>query len=148
MESSEENSECLWENKSFVSSVSSKSKNCSWGMFFCFFPGVEYRSKFTLECSLKLSIVCLHTSVDKTHFCYMWLVVLIIHFTHETLLNCQSINFLMLWIRLAIAFDFSWPHIRLHYTGSTTFRVVNTPEIRSYFYITQLHIFEARFYSF
>lgn len=38
------------------------------GYVFVFFPGVEYRSKFTLEYSLKLSIVCLHTSVEKNAF--------------------------------------------------------------------------------
>lgn len=52
------------------------------------------------------SIKCLYASTGKHNFCHVQLVLLIVHFTHMLLLNPQSINCLMFWIKLAIARGF------------------------------------------
>lgn len=46
----------------------------------------------------------------KTCFCHVWLISVVEHHTHAILLNPQSINGLMLWVQLTIAWDFSLPH--------------------------------------
>lgn len=41
----------------------------------------------------------------------MYLAVVIVHLTYVTLLNSQNIDWLMFWIKLAIAWDFCLPYV-------------------------------------
>lgn len=48
------------------------------------------RTEFTSDDLLQLAIViCLYVSIEKTWFCYMWLVLVIVLFPRVTLLNPQ-----------------------------------------------------------
>lgn len=101
MESYEEISESLWENSK---------KPRVWGLAFlpnhtmvlgtCFvlFPGVAYRSEFTLgfvAYSVQLASVCSRFHHQR-RVLHMLLAHVIGHFSCVTLLNPQSINCLML----------------------------------------------------
>jgi hypothetical protein len=66
-------------------------------------PGIVDSNELTLDYLLHLAtFVCLHAFMKKICFCSMWLshhmrlALLIVHFTHLSPLNPQSINCLML----------------------------------------------------
>lgn len=80
------------------------------GYVFLSLPSVANRSKFATDYSLQLTIaICLYLK-GKTFFLIL-LTFVIVHFVHMTPLNPQSINYLMLWIKLAISWHFSLPHL-------------------------------------
>ena len=56
---------------------------------------------------------------------YMRLVLVVVYFTHVMTCNPQSINCLMFWEKLAIAWDFSLPHLPILFSQFPTLRVVN-----------------------
>ena len=72
---------------------------------FMLLPSVADRSTF-------ISAVVTHLPLWKNtffFFCHVWLVFVTEHLTYVVLLNPQSISSLALWIKLAIAWDFSLP---------------------------------------
>lgn len=92
-------------------------------MCFVLFPVVADSSEFSLDCST--GYCYLFASMGKACFCDVWLVFVIIDFTHVALLNPQCTNYLMLWIELAVAWDFSLFHFRLHSPTSLCLRATN-----------------------
>lgn len=67
-------------------------------------PSVADRSGFTSDYSLQMAIaIGLCVSVGKRVFCYVWLVLVIVHFAHVIPLNPQAIHCPMLSIKFAIA---------------------------------------------
>ena len=121
-----ENSKCLWEHfkKTIQEScdvIFFKTLNCSLSMLFCDPPTCEFISDYSLLLLLfngnktfNLSFICLY---GKTCFCHMLLVLwpkaawIRENFTHVTFLNPQGISCQELWIKLAITWDFSLPHL-------------------------------------
>lgn len=94
-----------------LTSVSSKPRNCSWDLSFVLLPGV---ADILNNCLL----LFVHMPLWKNMFlpcaaclphvacpCQYTL------YTCEPPLNPQRINYLMLWIKLAVAWDFSPPHL-------------------------------------
>ena len=72
------------------------------------------RSEFMSDYSLQLSVViCLYATA--------------VHLVteHVTLLNSQSTNCLMLWIKSAIAWNFNWPYSLTPFSLSLPARAVN-----------------------
>lgn len=150
------------QNKSLVTSSSSKTRNCS-QMGFHTDSGVWGRSEFPSDYSLQLGIVtCLYASMEKYIFAiwpawhivaclahatplscpalllitcpayHMWLVPVTVHF--------QSINFLTLWMKLAVAWDLSLPHFFYPILlGPSAFRAVNILE-HSHFFVFKSQI--------
>lgn len=62
-----------------------------------------------ISCGYRYLFICLCFRPMKL-ISHVWLALVIVHFIHVILLNPQSINCLMFWIKVAIAWDFSTPH--------------------------------------
>ena len=87
---------------------------------FMLFPGVTEPSEFTLA-------IFIHKAVWKNVFIYhLWLVLVILYFTPVFPLNSKSKKCLMLWVILAIAWDFSLPHL----APFPILREINTPSFK------------------
>ena len=110
--------------------ISSKPWNCSWNVLVC-----PSQLLWMWVVCFRLFITAVHWYLficlyRKTWFCHvqlahhLWLALVIVHFTQVTLFNPLSINCLMLWIKLAIAWDFNRPHFwslfpRVHTTNES-----------------------------
>lgn len=113
-------SECLWENSKrttttkkglwsqFFKKQTNKQKPHNFGMHFNAPPwcvGKEDRGLVQISWhNWLLFFVYMHSG--KTWFCPVWLVLVIVHFTHVVLLTLR-VQWLMFWIKLANAAPFS-----------------------------------------
>lgn len=106
----------LWETskKPRQESVTSNTRNCSWVMLSCPSQHVVNRNEFTSCYSLlldmalwaKILLPCLSRGLSVVCALPLWLYTLLIW-----LLLTLSINYLMLWIKMPVAWGFRPPHI-------------------------------------
>ena len=94
------------QDKSLVTSVSSKHRTIR-GMCLCTLPMYSKYERVYFGC-----YSC--AFMKKTWFFLVWLVLEIVHFIQVTLFNPQSINRLMLWIKMTVAWEFSPLLFRFH----------------------------------
>lgn len=121
------------QDKSLVTSVSSKTRNCSWTVLLSS-SKVADKSEFTSIIHYNWLSVFVYTSLRKNTFCHVRLAhhmqsaFVIGCFMHVTLLNPQSINCLRLWRHLATAGDFCSPHFlaQVPQAPLTAFRAVSS----------------------
>lgn len=90
-------------------------QNCEIDIGVCFCAPPRY-NRVSLFQITHYNCLLLFVSIEK-HFCHEWLVhqmqlvLVIVQFAYVTPLDPQSKNCPMLWLKLAIAWDFSLPHL-------------------------------------
>ena len=110
-----ENSECLWESSR---KTRCESGNLSFfkhrivlGMVFVLHPGVLNRCEFTSAVVIHVTSMGKHVSPLCSLSLWFYPVWTHESFTQVTCLNPQGIHYLILWIKLTIAWNFSLPHL-------------------------------------
>lgn len=117
------------EVKSLLTSIPSKSRNCSWHVPL---SGVVDMSEFSLEHSLE-PLLLVYMALWKKHSFAMyvtrsmqWLIFVTSHFTYVTLLNPQNVNCPLLRIKLAMPETLVCFILRIHSPRITPTRAANS----------------------